>query len=125
MSTAAFVATCVLLGVASVLTIVCAIGMLVVREPWKKLQFVAPPAAIAALLVSIAIRIADPRHTASMKALFVFLAFVAMNGIAAHATARAASAKQDKRWPPDANDRDVKVLPRTSAVSRPSKNGRE
>lgn len=121
MSTAAFVATCVLLGVASVLTIVCAVGMLVMRDPWQKLHFIAPPASIAALLISFAIRIADPHHVASMKAFFVFIVLVAMNGVATHATARAAYVKQKKHWPPDPKDHDVEVLPRASSASRPSK----
>jgi hypothetical protein len=64
---------------------------------------------VSAVCVVIAIGLRDSHPSATFKAAYVALVLVAMNAIAATATARAAFVRLNRRWPP--NKGDVEELP--------------
>jgi len=95
----------VLLGVASLLTLACCIGLAVMPRPIERLHYVAPPTTIAAGLVTVALFLADPDADVGARAAFFTLTLVLMNGVATHATARAMRIRAHGTWLPVPGER--------------------
>jgi monovalent cation/proton antiporter MnhG/PhaG subunit len=79
----------VLLAMAVALTILCSIGVLIMRDPYQRLQFCTPLTTIGVALITIAVWIGDPSWQARLKMLCIALTLFWMNAILSHATARA------------------------------------
>jgi monovalent cation/proton antiporter MnhG/PhaG subunit len=80
----------ILVGIAVTLNLLSAIGCMVMRDPYQRLHFVAPPSSLAPLLLTIALFIGEPDKLAGVKMLVLLVVVNAINGVVTHATARAA-----------------------------------
>ena len=90
----------VLLGVAVLVTVFSAVGVAVMRDPYQKLHFIAPPASIAAICVVAALFIGEKQKQAAGKAVLVAFLLYFMNAVITHATARAHYVREKGTWPP-------------------------
>ena len=84
------IAVAVSLFLAVALTFCCSIGVLVMRDPLQRLHFIAPPASLSAFLVVLAVLAQEHSWASASKVLLVALLLAVVNGVATHATARAA-----------------------------------
>ena len=93
-----------LLVAAVVLSFLCALGVLVMRSAYQRMQFSTPVVSIAALCVTVAIWIEDPSWQARIKSVLIALILFLMNAILSHATARAIRIRDADRWPLSGDD---------------------
>ena len=94
------IAVDVLLVLAVAVTLLSAIGLVAMRDPYQKLHFIAPPASIAAPCIVAALFIGGSDKLAAGKAaLAAFLLFF-LNAVVTHATARAHYVREKGSWPP-------------------------
>jgi multisubunit Na+/H+ antiporter MnhG subunit len=91
----------VLLGVAVVIVLLCATGLLAMRDVYQRLHFVAPISLVAPVLVAIAVTVKegwDENTAATWLALgFVVLA----SPFLSHATVRTARIRERGDWRPE------------------------
>jgi monovalent cation/proton antiporter MnhG/PhaG subunit len=78
-----------LVGVATGLTIICAIGLAIVKTTLERLHFSAAVTSLGAGLIALAVWFADPAWQAKIKATLIAIVLFLMNSILSHATARA------------------------------------
>ena len=93
-------AVAVLLGAAVLLTLLCAVGVLVMENPLRKLNYIAPPATLGAVLVTVAVFLSNEQKQAGLKVVFVTLLLCLINGVVTHATARAYRIRTQGDWRP-------------------------
>jgi monovalent cation/proton antiporter MnhG/PhaG subunit len=90
MSTPVSIVVDVLVGVAVALNLLSAVGAMVMRDPYQRLHYLAPPSSLAPLLLAIALFVGEPDRQAGFKMLMLLVLVNAINGVVTHATARAA-----------------------------------
>jgi monovalent cation/proton antiporter MnhG/PhaG subunit len=90
----------VLLGLAVLVTVFSAVGVLVMRDPYQRLHFISPPASVSAVLVVVALLVYEPQKQAALKAFVVAFVLYFMNAVVTHATARAHFVRENGTWPP-------------------------
>jgi monovalent cation/proton antiporter MnhG/PhaG subunit len=90
----------VLLGIAAVVTVLSAVGLAVMRDPYQKLHFIAPPASIGSICVVVALFIGEKQKQAAGKAVLIAFLLYFMNAVITHATARAHYVREKGAWPP-------------------------
>lgn len=101
----------VLLGIGVVSAVLSSVALMVMKDLYERLHYLAPPATISIICFTAAV-IADKHLSqAGIKALLIMLILLAMNAVLSHATARAARIRQFGRWIADATqirgDRDA------------------
>lgn len=90
----------ILLGLAVLIVIGCAIGILVMPDAYSKLHFVTPAALIAPLLVALAIMVQMGVYENTGQS-FLALFFMAIAGpYLSHATMRAIRVREKGDWRP-------------------------
>ncbi len=89
----------VLAGLAVLVSLMSAAGLLVLSDAWQRLHFVAPPATLSAALLTAAIAL-ESGPKAAVKPFLVTLLLTALNGVVSHALARAAYVRRHGEWPP-------------------------
>ncbi len=94
----------VLLIASSLLTLLCAVGVAVMRDPLQRLHFLSPPTAISAPLLAVAVFLDGQGMQAGLKVSLAALLLVLMNAVATHATARAVRVHQHGHWEPAIDD---------------------
>ncbi len=87
----------VLLALSVAIALFCSIGMLVMRDPYQRLHFLAPPASLCTVLLAIAVLVGEDDKTAFGKTALIALLLTIMNGVVTHATARAARIREKDR----------------------------
>lgn len=92
----------VLSSVLIVLT--CIAGMVRMRDSYQRLHYIAPPAFLSAILITIAIFLQRGLKPESFKALFTTLILIAMNSLVTHAAARAYRIAEETDWKPKEGD---------------------
>lgn len=92
------VVVAVLLGLAVVLVLVCALGVMVMRDPLQRLHYVAPPATLSAVLITVAVVLDQSQKQAWFKTLLVTVVLCLMNAVVTHATARAVRIRDRGHW---------------------------
>jgi multicomponent Na+:H+ antiporter subunit G len=85
----------VLVGVAVTLNLLSAIGVMVMKDAYQRLHYLAPPSSLCPFLLTIALFVGVPDHQAGFKMLLVLVLVNAINGVVTHATARAARIRDD------------------------------
>lgn len=105
----------VLLGAAALVTLLSCVALATMRDALQRLHYVAPPATLASALVTIALFVDEHDADARGKAVLVTIALTMMNGVATHATARAARIRDHGTWVPVAGER-VPVRGRDAVV---------
>jgi multisubunit Na+/H+ antiporter MnhG subunit len=79
----------VLLAFAVGIAFLCCIGMLVMRDAYQRLHYLAPASAISPFLIMIAVLVEEKLTQAGIKTILVVAVMFVMNAILSHATARA------------------------------------
>ncbi len=90
----------VLLAAAALVTLLCSVAVAAMRSPLQRLHFIAPPTTLSAAFVTIALFIDEHDKDACGKAVLVTIVLTMMNGVATHATARAARIREHGTWVP-------------------------
>ena len=94
----------VLLGIGVVSAVLSSLALLIMKDLYERLHYLAPPATISIICFTAAV-IADKHLSqAGIKALLIMLILLAMNAVLSHATARAARIRQFGRWIADATE---------------------
>lgn len=92
------VAADVLLGIAAVLVLASSLGVLLMRDVYQKLHFVAPISIVAPVLVALAVTVREGSHE-NTAATWLALIFVVMaSPFLSHATVRAARIRECGDW---------------------------
>jgi monovalent cation/proton antiporter MnhG/PhaG subunit len=99
------VITSILLGCAVAIVLLCALGLVIMRDAYQRLQFATPVVSLSALLIAIAVFLEDSDPSARIKTVIIMVVLFPMNGILSHATARALRIKQVKHWPVDPTEK--------------------
>jgi monovalent cation/proton antiporter MnhG/PhaG subunit len=108
-----------LLAVVVILTFLCAVGLLVMRDPYQRMQFATPVVSIAILLITASIWIEDPHWQARIKSAMIALLLFLMNSILSHATARAIRLRDADHWPLSPEDQIPIVNDKGQPVAQP------
>ncbi len=88
----------ILLGLAVVLVLGSSLGVLVMRDVYQKLHFVAPAGIVAPVLVALAVLI-QQGYSQNTTQTWLALAFVVVSGpVLGHATMRAARIREQGDW---------------------------
>ena len=90
----------VLLGLAAVVVLVSSAGILVMRDTYQKLHYVAPIAVVAPVIVALAVLVQSGWTENSGETWLGLLFMVAGGPFLAHATIRAARIREKGDWRP-------------------------
>jgi multisubunit Na+/H+ antiporter MnhG subunit len=85
--------------------------MLRMKDEYQMLHFLAPPASVSVILITVAIFLQQGRKPESFKALFIITVLLAMNTVVTHATARAFRIRQAREELHLEEGQEVPVLP--------------
>jgi monovalent cation/proton antiporter MnhG/PhaG subunit len=89
-----------LLGAAVVLTILCSLGLLVMRDAYQRIHFTSPIVTLSMLFVAVAVFIEESDSQARIKVVVIYVLMLVMNSVLSHATARAIRIREQGYWPP-------------------------
>jgi monovalent cation/proton antiporter MnhG/PhaG subunit len=93
-----------LLGLAVLLILMCALGLLVMRHAYQRLQFSTPVVTVSMALIVAAVWIEDDQWQSRIKATLIWVILFLMNSILSHATARAIRIREVGSWPTTAEE---------------------
>lgn len=91
----------ILLAVAFAAVLLTSIGVLVSRNVYRRLHYLAPAATVGVVAVAAAVLAREGFDQAGIKALVAAAILFVMNPVLTHATARAARVHQRGRWEED------------------------
>ena len=91
------IAVDVLLALTVAIALFCAVGMLVMRDAYQRLHYLAPPASVSTLFLAVAVLIGEEDKTAFAKTALIAVLLTIMNAVVSHATARAARIREVRR----------------------------
>jgi monovalent cation/proton antiporter MnhG/PhaG subunit len=94
----------VLLSLVVLLCWLGALGMWRMKEPTQALHYLSLPATAGAILLAIAVLIAQGPREAFWKVLLITVILLATNSVVTHATARAFRARKLGHWEPRDGD---------------------
>lgn len=94
-----------LLAFAVLITLLSSLGVLVMRDPYQRIHYMAPAASVAAMAIAAAVLLAEGFNQAGIKSLLVLVVLFLMNAVLSHATARAGRIREFGRWQPHASAR--------------------
>ncbi len=89
-----------LLAMAVLIILLSVLGMLRMRDPYQAMHYIAPPASLSAIFITVAIFLQRGLKPESFKALFTALVLIGMNTVVTHAAARAFRIADTKGWRP-------------------------
>ena len=118
MNEAHHVTVVVLLALVAVFCWLGVIGMVRMREPVQALHYLALPAGLGMVLLTIAVFVQTGASQASAKCLLILFLMLGFNAIGTHAAARAFRARELGHWEPYPED-DVECLD----LTRPDETG--
>lgn len=95
----------ILLGLAVVLAIACAVGVLVMRDAFQRLHFSAPVVSFSVLFIGVAVWLEDTDPQARIKIILIGLILFVMNSILTHATGKAIRIRQAGKWDPTPDEK--------------------
>jgi monovalent cation/proton antiporter MnhG/PhaG subunit len=95
----------VLLGLAVLITLLSSVGVLVMKDPYQRLHYIAPPTTLGSILITAAVFLDEEQKQAGLKMLLITVVLIAMNGVITHATARAARIRELGRLSIEPSDR--------------------
>jgi len=77
-----------------------AVGMLLMRDPYQRLHYMALPCSVSAWLVATAVIVAEKQKRAGLKVVLIAAVLFAINAVVTQAIARAAWVRSEGQWPP-------------------------
>lgn len=88
----------ILLGLAAAIVLASALGILVMRDVYRKLHFVTPAALVAPVLVALAVFVQEGLDENTGETLLALLFVVIAGPYLTHATIRAARVREQGDW---------------------------
>jgi monovalent cation/proton antiporter MnhG/PhaG subunit len=95
---AADLAVAALLALGIAVTWLSCLGVLLMRDPYDRLHYTAPAAALAPVLIAAAVVVEEGLSAAGIKAVLIAIVLVGTNPVLGHATARAARIREHGQW---------------------------
>jgi monovalent cation/proton antiporter MnhG/PhaG subunit len=89
-----------LIALAAFFSLVGAVGVWAMRDPYQRLHYLALPCSVSCWLVAAAVLIGEKQKQAGVKVVLIALVLFAINAVVTQATARAAWVRSDGQWPP-------------------------
>ena len=89
-----------LLALAVAITLASVAAMMRMRDPYQRMHYIAPPASLSAIFITIAIFLDRGLKPESFKAVFIVLVLISMNAVVTHSAARAFRIAEKKDWDP-------------------------
>jgi multisubunit Na+/H+ antiporter MnhG subunit len=99
------VLTGILLGVSVVVCMMCALGVLVMRNGYQRLNYPASAAWVSGVLMTVAVFAEDGDAGTRIKVVMIAVVLIFTNGVMGHATGRAMWIREKGRWPVKGEDR--------------------
>lgn len=90
----------ILLAVSVLIMLLSVLGMWRMRDPYQRMHYIAPPAALTPGLITIAILVQNGLKPEFFKAIVTTLVLIGMNTVVTHAAARAFRIAETKNWRP-------------------------
>lgn len=97
---AATIAVEVLVWLAVVTCLVCCLGIVVMKDFFERLHYMATVSTVAAVALLVAVVIEQGWGQAAIKMSLIVIVLFLMNAVLTHATARAARVRELGRWQP-------------------------
>jgi multisubunit Na+/H+ antiporter MnhG subunit len=91
----------ILLGLAVLIVIVSAVGVLVMREAYEKLHFVTPAALVAPALVALAVMVQHGVYEMTGESFLALFFMIIAGPFVSHATIRAIRVREKGDWRPE------------------------
>jgi multicomponent Na+:H+ antiporter subunit G len=88
----------VLLGLAAVIVLASSVGILVMRDPYRKLHYVTPVSVVAPVVVGLAVLVQSGFTEDSVQTWLALLFVLAGGPVLTHATIRAARIRAEGDW---------------------------
>lgn len=107
----------ILVYAAVIITLLSSWLMLRMRDAYQMMHFMAPPASVAAILITVAIFLQQGSKPESYKALFITVVLLLMNSVVTHATARAFRIRAERDWMA-AEGQEVPLMPTDETLDR-------
>ena len=92
------IATSILLGLAVLIALICAVGLMVMRDPLQRLHFSAPIVSLSAMFIAAAVWLENFDPQARIKSVLIAVVLFVMNSILTHATAKAVRIRDVGHW---------------------------
>ncbi len=92
------VLSAVLLAIGCAAVLLTAVGVLVSRNVYQRLHYLAPAATVGVVAIAAAVVLREPLGQAGIKAVIAAVILLVVNPILTHATARAARVHQRGHW---------------------------
>jgi multicomponent Na+:H+ antiporter subunit G len=92
------VAVALLLVAGVVVELLCAIGIVVMRDVFDRLHYLGPASALGPLLIAAAVLVDSALSQPTVKAFLVAILLALTSPVLSHATARAARVRQFDHW---------------------------
>ena len=102
---AATLAVEVLVWLAVVISLLCCLGIVVMKDLFERLHYTAAVSTIASVALLAAAVIEQGWGQAAIKMSLIVVVLFLMNAVLTHATARAARVRELGRWQPEAGER--------------------
>ena len=93
-----FAITATLLTIAVLLAWACSIGLLVMRDPYQRLNF-SSPLTISVLCILATVWVEESAWQAKIKMTIIAVVVALMNSVLVHTTARAIRIREQGQWP--------------------------
>ena len=90
----------ILLGLTVLDVVVCSIGVLFMRDPYRKLHYVTPAALIAPALVALALMVQHGVYEMTGESFLTLLLMIIAGPFISHATIRAIRIREKGDWRP-------------------------
>ncbi len=97
----------ILLAAAVAVALASCIGMVVMRDAFQRLHYLAPAACISPVLIMVAVLLEEGVKQAGIKAILVAAVTFVMNAVLSHATARALRIRELGQLLPRPEQKDV------------------
>ncbi len=101
MSGAAHIAVTVLLAIAVIVALICCLGLVLMKDFYERLHYMATVSTISSVCVLAAVVVQEGWGQATLKTIVIVLVLFFMNATLTHATARAARVRQLGHWTAD------------------------
>ncbi len=98
---AADIAVWVLLGICVLTALICCVALLIIRDFYARLHYLAPVTTVSAFALLAAVVVKEGWGQATLKTIIVALVLLLINAVLTHATARAGRVRKLGHWSPE------------------------
>ncbi len=98
------IAIWICLGLCVLTTVLCCLALIVVKDVFNRMHYLAPVTSIGVLALLAAVAIQEGWGQATLKTVLIVFILFLVNAVLTHATARAARVRQYGDWVPQAEE---------------------